>query len=88
MKNKNVEDDNRVIADMSMIEKPTLMGTFFGRRFDVKTKTEEKPVDISKEDRRLYMLAAMKAGLAIGLVYVVVIGLVIAGMILVWKLHS
>lgn len=89
MKNNITDDDNRVIADMSMIEKPTLMGIFFGRRFDAKPKEKEgsqkKIEELSKEDQRAYMLAAMKAGLLIGFVYVAVIGLFIAGVVFLWK---
>ena len=85
MKNKKaLEDDNRVIADMSMIEKPTMMGSIFGRRFDSKEKPK-KNQEFSKEDRRAYLLGAMGASLVLVLVYAVVFGLAIGLLLFLWK---
>ncbi len=88
MKNKKVtEDDNRVIADMSMIEKPTLMGSLFGRRFEAKDK-EKKPQKFSKEDRKAYILGAMGASLLLVLIYAVVFAAAIGVIIFLFKINS
>ena len=85
--NKNADDDNRVIADMSMIEKPSLMGAVFGHRFDG-GKSSEKNQEFSKEDRKAYMLGAMGASLVLVLIYALVFAAAIGLLILVWKLNS
>lgn len=88
MKNKNVsEDDNRVIADMSMIEKPTFTGALFGRRFE-STEKEKKPQKFSKEDRRAYILGAMGASLLLVLVYAVVFAAAIGLIIFLFQINS
>ncbi|MBQ1547790.1 MAG: hypothetical protein IIZ61_05290 [Lachnospiraceae bacterium] len=91
---KDFEDDNRTIADMSMIEKPTVAGMIFGRRFDAKKKrlplegklsaepTDEVSVD--PDTRRAMVGGAMKASLLIGLVYLVAFGIAIVIMVLIW----
>lgn len=89
MKNKNItEDDNRVIADMSMIEKPTLMGSLFGRRFEAKDKEEKKPQKFSKEDRKAYILGAMGASLLLVLIYALVFAAAIGVIIFLFKINS
>ena len=87
-----MEDDNRTIADMSMIEKPTLAGAIFGRRFDAKRTrmtggaSEEKKQEIliEGEERRAMIGGALKASLLIGLAYLVGIGAVIGVLVLIW----
>ncbi len=85
--NENKEDDNRVIADMSMIEKPTFTGMLFGRRFDTKD-TKQKKQEFSKEDRKAYILGAMGASLLLVLVYALVFAAAIGFIILMFKLNS
>jgi hypothetical protein len=87
MKNNITDDDNRVIADMSMIEKPTLMGSLLGRRHDAKNK-EKKPQKFSKEDRRAYILGAMGASLLLVLVYALVFAAAIGVLIFLFKINS
>lgn len=87
-KNEKKDDDDLVIADMSMIEKQTLTGTLFGRRFDSKVKTEKKNQEFSKEDRKAYILGAMGASLLLVIVYAVVFAIAIGLMIFLWKHFS
>ncbi|MBR2670742.1 MAG: hypothetical protein IKE27_00910 [Oscillospiraceae bacterium] len=85
------DDDGRVIADMSGVEKPLLFG-FLSPSFHRSKKEEPTPVnpgreptvDIPPEDRKYYILGALKAALLIGLVFVVGLGLVILAMVLFW----
>jgi len=95
---KDFEDDNRTIADMSMIEKPTVAGMIFGRRFDAKKKSRSSiplegkvsaemltdEVSVDKDTRRAMVGGAMKASLLIGLVYLVAFGIAIGIMVLIW----
>ena len=88
MTNKNeFKDDNRVIADMSMIEKPSFMGTLFGRRFDKKEKPA-KAQEFSKEDRKAYVFGAMGASLVLVLIYAVIFAAAIGLIILLFKMNS
>lgn len=87
MKNNITDDDNRVIADMSMIEKPTLMGSLFGRRFEAKDEGK-KTQKFSKEDRRAYILGAMGASLLLVLIYAVVFAAAIGVIIFLFKFNS
>ena len=63
------EDDGRVIADMSAVERPDL---YSFRRIREKFGTESGKTpqgEISAEDRHLYILAALRAGLLIVLAF-------------------
>ena len=86
------DDDGRVKADMSEVEKPLLFG-FLSPSFHRSKKEEPAPVnpgrepptvDIPPEDRKYYILGALKAALLIGLVFAVGLGLVILAMVLFW----
>lgn len=89
-------EDERVVADMSGIERRNL---FFGRR-PKGTRAELQDVpharrnpsapyqqeeEISSEQRRWYILGALKASLMIGAVYAIGFGIVILLMILIWS---
>lgn len=88
-------EDERVVADMSGIERRNLL---FGRR-PKGTRAELQDVpeprqnpsypyqeeEISSEQRRWYILGALKASLMIGAVYAVGFGIVILLMILIWS---
>lgn len=81
------DDDGRVIADMSGIERP--------RSLVPQTKREEpgRPAQsqdrswessFTPEERRMTVLAAVKAALLIGIVFIAGIGAVILLMVLFW----
>lgn len=83
------EDDGRVIADMSAVERPSLVGHLPGRRGtgpqapDAREPRRPK-VELTTKERVWMALGALKAGLTIGCVYVVVIGLAIAVLLGIW----
>lgn len=75
------EDDGRVIADMSAVERPSLVGHLPERR----PKERRRPkVELTTKERVWVALGALKAGLAIGCIYVVVLGLAIAVLLGIW----
>ena len=89
-KNDIKDDDGRVIADMSGVEKPIMFGFLSpsfrrsrGNKFHGRF-TMEDGVEMSKEERRYYILGALKASLLIGLAYTVGLGLIILLMVLLW----
>lgn len=88
------DDDGRTIADMSEVGRPNLLG--FRRlpggekapaREEPPEKREERPWEdssINRDERRMYVLGALKAALLIALAFIVGLGLVIALMLLIW----
>ena len=79
------EDDGRTIADMSDLGRPGMLGFPKASR---PAPRQEAPVSsdepwrepepiMTPEERRWYILGAMKAALLIGLVFIVGIGLVV-----------
>ena len=79
------EDDGRVIADMSAVERPSLLGHVPERRRDVEPRVPRRPrVELTTKERIWMALGALKAGLTIGCVYVVVLGLVIVALLAFW----
>lgn len=91
---KYEDDDGRVIADMSDISRPNLMHlgspvskpTPAPQEVPEQTK-EDRPWEsdeMSREDRRAYIWAALRAGLLIGLVYLVGFGLLTALLLWLW----
>ena len=79
------EDDGRVIADMSAVERPSLLGHVPERRRDVEPRAPCRPrVELTTKERVWMALGALKAGLTIGCVYVVVLGLVIVALLALW----
>ena len=89
-KNDIKDDDGRVIADMSGVEKPIMFGFLSpsfrrsrGNRFQGRSSLEDG-VEMSREERRYYILGALKASLLIGLAYAVGLGLIILLMVLLW----
>ena len=92
------DDDGRTIADMSgLAPQPLLIpGRPAGRKRKPAPPEEpdhapsDRPWEeeqdlLSKEDRRLYILGALKAALLIALVFIVGLGLAIALLVLLWK---
>ena len=86
------DDDGRVIADMSDISRPGLIlpGHSDARSQQQPEEHQEnlrpwEDTSMSREDRRAYIWASLKAALLIGIVYVAVFGLLIALMLWLWK---
>lgn len=88
------EQDERVVADMSGVERRNIM--FGSRPKGTRAELKEPPQkrrnsaypyeeeEITPEQRKWYILGTLKASFMIGAVYVVGIGLVILLMILIW----
>ena len=92
------DDDGRTVADMSGIELPSM---WLPRRPKLDTTPavpqreetspaedrpwEPKPGELSPQDRKLYVLAALKASLLIGLAFVAGLGLVILLLLALWS---
>lgn len=85
------DDDGRSFADMSQIERPNFFS--FGRMPERSTHDNDRSRkaqapsagdEMSKQERRWYVLGAMKASLLIGLAYVVGLGLLILLMVYLW----
>lgn len=85
------EDDGRTIADMSDVTQPSLWGSPHSPR-----RREDRPPERSASpypdapftpgEKRLFVTAALKAALLIGLAFIVGLGLVIAVLLGFWKL--
>ena len=82
------DDDGRTIADMSGVSGPSM--------FLPKTKRQEleqversrkiRPEDqMNRQERRMYILGALKATLMIGAVYLVGFGLIVGLLVLIWN---
>lgn len=85
------EDDGRVIADMSGVERPSLFGAGRpprreGPRGAAPARRREPDVRFTITERLWMALGAFKAGLVVGLVYVVFLGLVIVALLAIWNI--
>ncbi|MCD8144177.1 MAG: hypothetical protein LUD79_02360 [Oscillospiraceae bacterium] len=86
------DDDGRIIADMSGVSRPGMFGhlpSSLRKQADApsegsSSRPEGEEAPIPKEERKWYILGALKGALLIGLVYLVVIVLVILLMLLAW----
>lgn len=87
------EDDGRIIADMSQVGRPSL----FGGLTDGSKQEERRPQEpqtawpypdapFTPREKRLFVFAALKAALLIGLAFLVGLGLVIAALLAFWNL--
>ncbi|WP_317415221.1 hypothetical protein [Thermophilibacter provencensis] len=86
------EDDGRVIADMSAVERPSLLGHAPARGREraeapgERTRGRREPeVRLTTSERVWMALGALKAGLTVGCVYVVVLGLAIVVLLSLWS---
>ncbi len=89
------EDDGRTVADMSGIERPRLFIPRLpksGSRPSQDTQPEmddrpwEKDKDsLSRDEKRWYVLGALKAALFIGLAFIVGLGVLIAVLLGIWN---
>ena len=91
------DDDGRTIADMSGVSRQPLLLPRGLREASRKpqrqepedAQREDRPWEkqeelLSREERRWYILGALKAALLIALAFIVGIGIVIALMVLAW----
>ena len=78
-------DDDRTIADMSQVDRPNLLWPRLrtDNRFQTRSGEQERPY--TPQERRWAVLGAMRAGLMIAGVFIAGLGLVIAGLLLLWK---
>ena len=89
------DDDGRTIADMSDLARPGMLG--FRKAKQPSAPVPEHPSDdapwhqpepiMTPEERRWYILGAMKAALLIGLAFIAGIGLVVLLFLAGAKLH-
>lgn len=90
MKKRKVyeDDDGRTIADMSDISRPS---TFVPHREKPQSQEKEDSFPFEKheepftrEERRMYVLAALKASLLIAAAFIAGLGVVVLLMVLAW----
>ena len=77
-------DDGHTVADMSDITRPP---TFIPRRDRKKQESflfEKKEEPFTREERRIYVFAALKASLLIAAAFIVGLGAAILVMVLAW----
>ncbi len=93
------EDDGRTIVDMSGVDRPSLLAFRRPRKKEpeepelIRDEGEEPGSFLWKEgqrpftpeERRIYVLAALKASLFIGAFFIIGLGLAILVMALVWS---
>ena len=89
------DDDGRTVADMSGIEgHGSFLSAMIGLRGERKRRRRETEtpraeddgdkIELTREERRWYILGAMKAALLIFLAFAVGLGLIILLMVLFW----
>ncbi|MDM8271120.1 hypothetical protein [Thermophilibacter provencensis] len=79
------EDDGRVIADMSAVERPSLLGHLPERRGPREPRAPRRPkVELTTKERLWMMLGALRAGLTVGCVYVAFLGVIVFGLLAFW----
>ena len=84
------EDDGRVIADMSAVERPSLLGHAPQRWPEAaEPRPPRRPrVELTTRERLWMALGALRAGLTVGCIYVVFLGVVIVAIIALWTTLS
>lgn len=85
------EDDGRTIADMSDVAQPSLWGRSPAPERGADRSPERKAspypdAPFTPGEKRLFVTAALKAALLIGLAFIVGLGLVIAALLGIWSL--
>ena len=81
MKNKDFEDDGRVIADMSDFKRPS----FSNYKNQNTVKSSDNEEKLSVKNTFYYILGALKAAIIVGSIYAVVYFIVILVMWLLTK---
>lgn len=87
------DDDGRTIVDMSGVSRPSLLGGWRPQKQSrpdqpaepEKARPWEEGGPVPKEDRKWYVLGALKAALLVALVFIVGLGLLIALLLWLWK---
>lgn len=88
-----IEDDGRVIADMSGVERPSLFGHMPGRHerrgtapsAEHRSRSKREPaVRLTTKERVWLALGALKAGFLLSMVYVVLFVIVLLALSLLW----
>lgn len=88
-----IEDDGRVIADMSGVERPSLFGHMPGRHerrgtapsAEHRSRAKREPaVRLTTKERVWLALGALKAGFLLSMVYVVLFVIVLLALSLLW----
>lgn len=84
------DDDGRTIADMSGVEGPSLFvpRSPGGKKEPAQPDHPDRPWEdtgMTRKERRMYVLGAMKATMLIALAYIVGLGLLIALLLWLWK---
>lgn len=88
------DDDGRTIVDMSGVSAPSMLGMGAAQPQHKKVpsppqpETEERPWEdrsLTREERRMYALGALKAALLIGLAFLAGLAAVIALLLLFWS---
>jgi len=95
MARKDFEDDGRTVADMSGIERPRLFIPRLPKsescqRQDTQPEADDRPWEkdrdaLNKDEKRWYVLGALKAALLIGLAFIVGLGILIAVLLGIWN---
>ncbi len=97
-KKRYEEDDGHTIVDMSDVAGGPLRGSWLppGGHMHKKKENrqpeperEERPwekSDLTASEKWMYTLGALKAALLIGLAYVVGLGLLVGGLLLIWHI--
>lgn len=86
MARRRFEDDGRTIADMSQVPGSTFFGGAPRKKSDEKFELHPGQEPYSRKERFRYTMAALKAGLLIGLAYIAGLALVVALLLLLWRI--
>jgi hypothetical protein len=94
-RNKKVyqDDDGRTIADMSGVSRPRMLipggpGQAKSRTPEPEQEQPHRPWEeqgLTRQERRWYMLGALKAALLIALAFIVGLGVVILILLMLWS---
>lgn len=88
-KKRYEDDDGRTFADMSQVERPHFFGSFPDKHerdkvWHKKSSAMGAEDEMTGQERRWYVLGAMKASLLIALAYIVGLGLLVLLMVSLW----
>jgi hypothetical protein len=83
MARKYDDDDGRTIADMSALERPSLMG--LRQRQREEKPAEGKELNLDRSERRAMIRGAVSAGLLVAAVFALCFALLILLLQLVWR---
>lgn len=87
MKKEYDDDDGRVVADMSDVERRSPLDGWFPRKFRKKpsvAEPTEKTEPLKKEERRAYVISALLSALLIGGIFAAGLAIIILIMTIVW----